>query len=45
MSEDTRALGADFAFKVDAQDITRYVLNVFGGLKPEEQPLRPELLP
>jgi hypothetical protein len=28
--------------QVDISDITKYVLNVFWGLKPEEEPLRPE---
>ena len=28
--------------QVDIADITKYVLNVFWGLKPEEEPLRPE---
>jgi hypothetical protein len=42
LSEYTRVLGADFELQVDAQDITKYVVNVFWDLKPEEQPLRPE---
>ena len=28
--------------QVDIADITKYVLNVFWGLRPEEEPLRPE---
>src|SRR5689334_18235949 len=28
--------------QVDFADITKYVLDVFWGLKPEEEPLRPE---
>ena len=30
------------ALQVDTHDITKYVLNVFWGMKPEEEPLRPE---
>ncbi|MEI4878577.1 hypothetical protein, partial [Klebsiella pneumoniae] len=38
-----RVLGADFdKLQVDSQDITKYVLDVFWGLRPEEEPLRPE---
>jgi hypothetical protein len=36
-------LGKEFsALQVDTYDITKHVLNVFWGLKPEEEPLRPE---
>ena len=37
-------LGNDLAKVQDLNDITKHVLNVFWGLKPEEQPLRPEAL-
>jgi hypothetical protein len=41
--EFTRGLGPGFLqLQVDAADITKYVLNVFWGVKPEEEPLRPE---
>ncbi len=36
-------LGKGFtAVQVDTYDITKYVLNVFWGVKPEDEPLRPE---
>jgi hypothetical protein len=36
-------LGDDFAqLQIDPQDFTKNVLNLFWGLKPEEEPLRPE---
>src|SRR5262245_49837758 len=36
-------LGKDFsALQIDTYDITKHVLNVFWGMKPEEEPLRPE---
>ena len=36
-------LGKGFtALQVDTHDITKNVLNIFWGLKPEEEPLRPE---
>ena len=36
-------LGKEFtALQVDTHDITKYVLNVFWGVKPEEEPLRAE---
>src|SRR5215470_18972490 len=36
-------LGKGFTdIQVDTYDITKYVLNVFWGMKPEEEPLRPE---
>jgi hypothetical protein len=42
-SEYDRVLGPNFNdLQVDAQDVTKYMINVFFGLKPEEQPLRPE---
>jgi hypothetical protein len=38
-----RVLGKGFsALQVDTHDITKYVLNVFWGVKPEDEPLRPE---
>jgi len=38
-----RVLGKGFtALQVDTHDITKHVLNVFWGMKPEEEPLRPE---
>jgi hypothetical protein len=38
-------LGKEFtSVQVDTYDINKYVLNVFWGLKPEEEPLRPEAL-
>jgi hypothetical protein len=36
-------LGNEFtALQIDLQDINKNVLNIFWGLKPEEEPLRPE---
>src|SRR5262252_514979 len=36
-------LGNGFnALQIDTHDITKYVLNVFWGTKPEDEPLRPE---
>src|SRR6476620_2855167 len=36
-------LGKEFStLQVDTYDITKHALNVFWGLKPEEEPLRPE---
>ncbi|MGD1072363.1 MAG: hypothetical protein ABSB15_19740 [Bryobacteraceae bacterium] len=44
-SEFARVLGNGFVkLQVDLNDITKYVNNVFWGLKSEEQPLRPEAL-
>jgi len=41
--EYTSVLGQDFStVQVDTYDITKNVLNVFWGIKPEEEPLRPE---
>jgi len=41
--EFTRVMGPGLLqLQVDIADITKYVLNVFWGLKPEEEPLRPE---
>ena len=41
--EYTGVLGNDFtAIQIDLQDINKNVLNVFWGLKPEDEPLRPE---
>ncbi len=42
-SEFTRVLGNDLVkVQVDLNDVTKHAMNVFWGLKPEEQPLRPE---
>jgi hypothetical protein len=42
-SEFIRVLGNDIAkVQVDLTDVTKYAMNVFWDLKPEEQPLRPE---
>src|SRR5256886_5143819 len=42
-SEYDSVLGKGFtALQVDTHDITKYVLNVFWGMKAEEEPLRPE---
>lgn len=42
-AEFVKALGPGLPqLQVDLADITKYVLNVFWGLKPEEEPLRPE---
>jgi len=42
-SEYTRVLGNDFTtVQVDVNDITKNIINVFWGLKPDEEPLRPE---
>src|SRR6516162_862341 len=42
-SEYSRVLGNDFAaLQIDLHDINKTVLNVFWGLKPEEEPLSPE---
>jgi len=42
-SEYTRVLGNDFAtVQVDLNDITKHVVDVFWGLKPQEEPLQPE---
>ena len=43
LSEYNSVLGNDFAaVQTDLHDITKHALNVFWGLKPEEEPLRPE---
>jgi hypothetical protein len=43
VGEYDRVLGPDFNnVQVDAGDVNKYFINVFWGLKPEEQPLRPE---
>jgi hypothetical protein len=43
MSEFTRVLGVDLAkVQVDLSDITKHVINVFWGVKPEDEPLLPE---
>lgn len=42
-SEYASALGSEFSkVQTDLHDITKHALNVFWGLKPEEEPLRPE---
>jgi hypothetical protein len=42
-SEFRRVLGGDFTKQqLDYNDVTKYMLNIFWGLKPEEEPLRPE---
>jgi hypothetical protein len=42
-SEYERVLGPAFtALQIDTHDITKYAVNVFWGMKPEEEPLRPE---
>ena len=42
-SEYTGVLGKDFStLQVDTYDVTKNVLNVFWGAKPEEVPMRPE---
>jgi len=42
-SEYDNVLGKGFTgLQVDTHDITKHVLNVFWGMKPEEEPLRPE---
>jgi hypothetical protein len=42
-NEFTRTLGNDFAkVQVDSNDITKHFVDVFWGLKPQEEPLRPE---
>lgn len=41
--EYTSVLGNEFAgLQIDLHDINKNTLNVFWGLKPEEEPLRPE---
>ena len=45
VDEFAKVLGPGFAeLEVDANDITKHVLNVFWGVKPEEEPLRPEAI-
>ncbi len=42
-SEYTRVLGENRAnLQVDLNDVSKHFMNVFWGLKPEEEPLRPE---
>jgi hypothetical protein len=42
-SEYESVLGKGFtSLQIDTHDINKYVLNVFWGLKPEDEPLRPE---
>lgn len=41
--EYARVLGPGFEnIQVDSQDVTKEMINVFWGLRPEEEPLRPE---
>jgi hypothetical protein len=43
VSEFTRVLGVDLVKEqVDLGDITKHVVNVFWGVKPEDEPIRPE---
>ncbi len=43
LSEITSVLGSDFTNQqVDINDVGKYYLNVFWGLKPDQEPLRPE---
>ena len=43
LSEITRVLGNEFTdLQVDINDVGKYYINVFWGLKGEEEPLRPE---
>lgn len=42
-SEFSRVLGPTYtSLQVDVNDVTKYMINVFWGLKPSEEPLRPE---
>ena len=43
MSEFTRVLGPDIEkLQVDLNDVSKHFVNVFWGVKPEDEPLRPE---
>jgi hypothetical protein len=43
VSEIASVLGSDFAnLQVDINDVGKYYLSVFWGLKPDQEPLRPE---
>jgi hypothetical protein len=43
LSEITSFLGTDFAnLQVDINDVGKYYINAFWGLKPDQEPLRPE---
>ena len=43
LSEFARVLGNNrIKLQVDLQDVSKYQIGVFWGIKPEEQPLRPE---
>jgi hypothetical protein len=43
LSEINQVLGKDFAnVQVDINDVGKYYINVFWGLKPDQEPLRPE---
>ncbi|MBV8730390.1 MAG: hypothetical protein JO336_11345 [Acidobacteriia bacterium] len=42
-TEYARVLGPGFEkLQVDSQDVTKYMINLFWGLRPEDQPVRPE---
>jgi hypothetical protein len=42
-SEYARVLGDGFTtLRVDRRDVTKNVANVFWGMKPDEEPLRPK---
>jgi hypothetical protein len=42
-SEYDRVLGNGFTnLQVDTHDVTKYAVNLFWGMKPEEEPLRPD---
>src|SRR5271169_2946187 len=42
-SEYARVLGKDFTtVQIDLNDITKHLVDVFWGLKPQEEPLQPE---
>jgi hypothetical protein len=43
VSEITSALGNDFTnLQIDINDVGKYYINVFWGIKPDQEPLRPE---
>ena len=43
LSEFRRVLGDDLVkVQVDLSDVTKHVVNVLWGMKPEDEPLRPE---
>lgn len=46
VSEIAGVLGSDFTnLQVDINDVGKYYIDVFWGLKPDEEPLKPEALP